>query len=47
MGVGYRVQLDGSLPNLALMRLASFHRENGDQVTVTRSMTRELEILIL
>ncbi|MBF0602163.1 MAG: hypothetical protein HQL07_00550 [Nitrospirae bacterium] len=34
--------LDGKLPNLALMRLASFHRENGDQVTVTRSLTREL-----
>lgn len=35
-------QIDGPLPNLALMRLASYHREIGDRVTVTRSLTREL-----
>jgi hypothetical protein len=30
------VQLDGSLPNLALMRLAHWHRAQGDEVTVSR-----------
>ena len=35
-------QLDGSLPNLALMRLAHFHKAQGDQVVVTRQIEREL-----
>lgn len=29
-------QIDGALPNLALMRLASFHRDRGDEIHVTR-----------
>lgn len=29
-------QIDGALPNLAIMRLASWHRERGDDVHVTR-----------
>lgn len=32
------VQLDGSLPNLALLRLASFHRSKGDTVYWARSI---------
>jgi len=35
-------QLDGELPNLALMKLAHWHRARGDQVTVTRSIERDL-----
>jgi hypothetical protein len=31
-------QIDGALPNLALMRLAAWHRSQGDQVVVTRSL---------
>ena len=34
--------LDGKLPNLALMRLASFHRERGDEVIFSRSYIRTL-----
>lgn len=34
-------QLDGKLPNLALMRLAAFHRERGDDVYFTRSPYRQ------
>ena len=30
-------QLDGSLPNLALMRLSWFHRSEGDEIFFTRS----------
>jgi hypothetical protein len=33
-------QLDGTLPNLALMRLASFHRARGDEVVLSRSPYR-------
>jgi hypothetical protein len=33
--------LDGKLPNLALMRLASFHRDHGDAVVFSRSPDRE------
>lgn len=36
-------QLDGDLPNLALMRLAAWHRSEGDKVEVRRSVTRELD----
>lgn len=35
-------QLDGSMPNLALMKLASYHRSKGDDVHFTRSITRDL-----
>lgn len=35
-------QLDGALPNLALMRLASFHKERGDSVHVTRTIEPDL-----
>jgi hypothetical protein len=33
-------QLDGTLPNLALMRLASFHHARGDDVVLSRSPYR-------
>lgn len=33
-------QLDGKLPNLALMRLAAFHRARGDDIHFTRSARR-------
>lgn len=32
------VQIDGALPNLALMKLAHWHRQNGDTVHLTRSI---------
>lgn len=35
-------QIDGALPNLALMRLAHWHKARGDQVHVTRSIQPEL-----
>lgn len=35
-------QIDGSLPNLALMKLAHWHRARGDSVTVTRHINPEL-----
>lgn len=35
-------QIDGALPNLALMKLAHWHRKNGDSVTVTRSIEPDL-----
>ena len=35
-------QIDGKLPNLALMRLSHYHREQGDSVTFTRSPYRHL-----
>ena len=35
-------QLDGSLPNLALMRLAAYHRKQGDSLTLSRSPFRDL-----
>ena len=35
-------QIDGSLPNLALMRLAAWHRAQGDEVHVTRSVVPDL-----
>jgi hypothetical protein len=34
-------QLDGKLPNLALMQLAHYHRSRGDEVTFTRSVERD------
>src|SRR5258708_34769134 len=35
-------QIDGALPNLALMKLSHFHRSRGDEVHFTRSMDRDL-----
>lgn len=35
-------QLDGALPNLALMKLAHWHRSNGDEVVFTRRVTPDL-----
>lgn len=35
-------QLDGALPNLALMKLAHWHRAQGDDVTVKRTIEPEL-----
>jgi hypothetical protein len=37
------VQLDGKLPNLALMKLAHWHRENGDAVRFMRSIYPHLD----
>lgn len=34
--------IDGKLPNLALMKLAHWHRAQGDDVTFTRSLSREV-----
>ena len=36
------VQIDGKLPNLALMRLSSYYKENNDDVYFTRHITPEL-----
>ena len=35
-------QIDGALPNLALMKLAYFHRAQGDEVSLTRRLERDL-----
>jgi hypothetical protein len=35
-------QIDGALPNLALMKLAAWHKANGDDVTQTRILEPEL-----
>lgn len=35
-------QIDGKLPNLALMRLSSYHKSRGDEVVFTRSVDRSL-----
>lgn len=34
--------IDGKLPNLALMKLASFHRAKGDEVVFTRELERTI-----
>lgn len=36
-------QLDGKLPNLALMKLAHWHRARGDEVVMRRSVSPELD----
>lgn len=36
-------QIDGTLPNLALMKLASWHRGRGDEIWFTRSVYRHLD----
>lgn len=43
MSVVRITQLDGKLPNLALMRLAAWHREQGDDVRWERGTTRRLD----
>lgn len=35
-------QLDGKLPNLALMKLSAWHKSKGDAVTFTRSIQRDI-----
>jgi hypothetical protein len=35
-------QIDGKLPNVALMKLAHWHKARGDNVTVTRQLERDL-----
>lgn len=35
-------QIDGALPNLALMKLAHWHKQRGDDVTVTRTIEPDL-----
>ena len=35
-------QIDGKLPNLALMKLAHFHRARGDEVYFTKRVERDL-----
>ena len=36
------IQIDGKLPNLALMRLAAYYKEHNHNVTFTRSVNRDL-----
>ena len=36
------IQIDGKLPNLALMRLGSYYKKNGHNVDFTRSVHRDL-----
>lgn len=36
-------QLDGKLPNLALMRLSAFHKARGDAVFYSRSPLRQMD----
>ena len=35
-------QLDGKMPNLALMKLAAYHRERGDEVVLSRNARRDM-----
>jgi hypothetical protein len=35
-------QIDGKLPNLALMRLAAFHRSQGDEIRFTKQVDRDM-----
>jgi len=35
-------QIDGKLPNLALMKLASYHRKRGDEIVFTRRTRRDM-----
>ena len=35
-------QIDGALPNIALMKLSSWHKARGDNVVVTRKLERDL-----
>lgn len=40
------VQIDGKLPNLALMRLASWHKSRNDAVTFTRDTHHDLRFTV-
>jgi hypothetical protein len=45
MKLGEKIRLthiDGKLPNLALMKLSHWHKQRGDDVQLTRSLSREL-----
>lgn len=42
MGTIRLTQIDGALPNLALMKLAHWHRARGDEVVFTRQIERDL-----
>ena len=42
MSIVRLIQIDGKLPNLALMRLSAWHKEQGHDVQFTRSVTRDL-----
>jgi hypothetical protein len=35
-------QIDGALPNLALMKLAHWHKSKGDEVVMTRDISRDI-----
>ena len=35
-------QIDGKLPNLALMKLAHCHRERGDEIHFTKHVERDM-----
>ena len=35
-------QIDGKLPNLALMKLAHWHKSRGDEIVFTREAARDL-----
>ena len=35
-------QIDGKLPNLAMMKLAHYHRARGDEVHFTKDIARDL-----
>lgn len=39
------IQVDGKMPNLALMKLASYHKEKGDQVTVIDISTHKFDMI--
>lgn len=42
-GITVRVtQIDGKYPNLALMRIAAWHRKHGDKVVYTRQIDRDM-----
>ena len=36
------IQIDGKLPNLALMKLSAYYKENGYEVNFTRSVHKDL-----
>jgi hypothetical protein len=42
-GINVRItQIDGTLPNLALMRIAAHHRARGDRIHFSRGVRREI-----
>ena len=36
------IQVDGKLPNLALMKLSAYYKDNGSEVDFTRSVHKDL-----